>query len=301
MCMHKLMYLNINYSFILVTKAVISLKQRNFKVLCLSFFWQTKLTMNFNGLTPTRTNNKRKFHLANVPTNNNEHQTNSVNNSFQSPLKRRKLSNQFLSPLTTRNNGCNNVSSTSIGIKSCNSVSKYSQYFIIPSNETGTHEFLLYDNNKFILNGQPYEWNEENRITSRYWRCCKYKEHCQATIVTHQHHDHHYEHSQKFGVIQHLTPHTKKHEDTWTSTLAEKKICMHIIRNSALTNKNALSNYKQFQRLYPKQSMDHFRRYTQLKSYLSRNKTQEATPGTKQQYIEMLQSTNLEIIFRNII
>ena len=235
---------------------------------------------------------------------------NNNNLSFISPKKKRRLTSNFASPVTINNNNNNLpfVSAKKKGrlkskfvspIVSTRAVSTVSDntnlpYFIIPSNENGTHEFILYKNNKFIINGVPHIWdNGENTITSRYWRCCKYKSKCSATLLTHQYHNVHYDKSQKFGQLTKVTPHTQNHGDTWTVKSAEKKICMHMIKNSGLNNKNSLSNYKQFQRLYPNQSMAHFKKYKQLKSYLSRHVIDQSTPASKQQYIQQLNNTDL--------
>ena len=274
--------------------------------------------MNFN-VTPRKQSNS--FCLATPPTttttkkkqSNKRKATNNIHHDsyFGSPRKKQKvgifevaspsklksithgLNNIFVSPTMSNPKKSSFVLASS---NATNIISEHKEYFIIPSNEIATKESLLYNNNRFIMDGKPHDWNsQENKVTSRYWRCKRYwNDKCQGRIVTYQYHHMNYTPKNKFGKIYKFTPHTTNHDDTWTAKHAEKSICMHMIKNSSFnTNATTRANFKQFQRYYPQQSMDHFSRYNKLKSYLLRHTTKPCTPASRDQYINQLASTEL--------
>ncbi len=144
------------------------------------------------------------------------------------------------------------------------------QYFTT-TNKNGKVS-LNHKNNKFVRNGVPHYWIDKSTnesITSHYWRCCLYWSHCSGAIITRVYGDS-TSSGHNFGTIHSITPHSKSHDDTWTPAIAERIVCLETMKHMLPNILNSLKTYKCFQRLFPNQSIEHFKKYKSLKSFLNR-------------------------------
>eukprot|EP01084_Bolivina_argentea_P067227 122471_1 len=174
-----------------------------------------------------------------------------------------------------------------------NNVVQNQSYFIIRS---GDEISLGFQNNKFIPNGKPYQWIGKQtfcNITSYYWRCCLYRKLCRGALVTHLYGDK--KSKDDFGQIHSFTPHSNHIDDTWTPSIVEKIVCMQTMKNSLSNTLDPLVTFKSFQRLYPNQSIEHFYKYKQMKSFLHRyiQHIKPNTPKSIKQYFDLLVHTPL--------